>query len=324
MDPFNLLETYPNVHGKRNKESRGGGSSGPQKKKKKKKFVVFLDKDNMPLSEHQKAMLLKDTFGVVQHSSKASDTMSGKLPEASTLITSNSMISERILPIQPPPTSQPIPVISKTPEASTHIIYEPILLLPPSKSPTIKPATETPQVSETLLQQQQQISSPSSHSQLQISPTTPSFVYDPQPTNPNFTTSRTPPSRVSDVHVSEGTPKGIFNYEPKSVISNPKSPLITTPSVFGPDFDESKIDLTVSYPKPPKPSSNIGKIMRKFESESRSRLHEAMTISCSSANPAKSDFAGETYKRWINSKIFRLNNFGYKVSERNFLLGLFP
>lgn len=31
VDPFNLLETYLDIHGKRKKESRGEGSSRPQK-----------------------------------------------------------------------------------------------------------------------------------------------------------------------------------------------------------------------------------------------------------------------------------------------------
>lgn len=65
MDHFNLPETYPDVHGKRKKEYRGEESSRSQKKKKKKKDVVLLDEDEVPLSERQKAMLLKDTFGVI-------------------------------------------------------------------------------------------------------------------------------------------------------------------------------------------------------------------------------------------------------------------
>lgn len=62
----------------------------------------------MPLSESQKAMLLKDTSGVFQSSSRASDIASSKLPTDSTQFTSDSIISERILPIQPPHPSQPI------------------------------------------------------------------------------------------------------------------------------------------------------------------------------------------------------------------------
>lgn len=34
VDPFNLPETYPDVHGKRKKEFRGEGSFRAQKKKK--------------------------------------------------------------------------------------------------------------------------------------------------------------------------------------------------------------------------------------------------------------------------------------------------
>lgn len=61
----------------------------------------------MPLSEHEKTMLLKDMSGVVQQSSKFSETTTyGKIPEASNLVISDSVISERILPIPSPPTSQ--------------------------------------------------------------------------------------------------------------------------------------------------------------------------------------------------------------------------
>lgn len=62
--PFNLPETYPDVHGKRKKESIWEWSSRPQKKKKK--VVVLLDEDEVPLSELHKAMILKDTSGVIQ------------------------------------------------------------------------------------------------------------------------------------------------------------------------------------------------------------------------------------------------------------------
>lgn len=63
VDPFNIPETYHDVHEKRKKESEGEGSSRPYKKKKK--ADVFLDEDEVPLSERQKSMLLKDTSGVV-------------------------------------------------------------------------------------------------------------------------------------------------------------------------------------------------------------------------------------------------------------------
>lgn len=92
----------------------------------------------------------------------------------------------------------------------------------------------------------------------------------------------------------------MFNFERGPVISDPETPQITIPSLptlFDPDINETKINLTVSYPKPPKPSPNIGKTLRKFESESRSRLHEAMIISRSSGNPTKSDYAWKAYRR---------------------------
>lgn len=116
----------------------------------------------------------------------------------------------------------------------------------------------------------------------------------------------------------------MFNYEPEPVLSDPESPPITIPLfplVFGSDLDETKIDLTVSYRKPSKTSPNISKILWKFESKSISHLHEAMIISHSSANLYESDSSWVAYRRWVNSKISRLNNFGYKVSERNFRYG---
>lgn len=90
VDPFNLLETYPDVHGKRKKEFRGEGSSRAQKKKN---IVIFQDEDEVPLSERQKVMILKDTSGIVQYS-----RVSGKLPYDNTSLNFDS-ISSRILPI---------------------------------------------------------------------------------------------------------------------------------------------------------------------------------------------------------------------------------
>lgn len=54
--------------------------------------------------------------------------------------------------------------------------------------------------------------------------------------------------------MSKGTPEGMFNYEHEPVLSDPELPPIIIPqfpSVFCPDLDETKIDLTVNYPKPP-------------------------------------------------------------------------
>lgn len=115
VDPFNLPKTYLDIHGKRKKEFRGEGSSRAQKKKK---IVVFLDEDEVPLCKRQKEMLLKDTFGVVQYSSRAYDVAYGKLPSDITQFNSGSIPSEMILTNQLPPSSQPI-------------VSEPIPLPPP-------------------------------------------------------------------------------------------------------------------------------------------------------------------------------------------------
>lgn len=127
--------------------------------------------------------------------------------------------------------------------------------------------------------------------------------------------------------MSDETPEGMFNFEPVSISSDLESPSIifpSFPSIYGPDFTETRINLTVNYPKPPKSSPNISKIMRKFESESKIRLYEAMTISHSSANPTASDSAWEAYKVWVNSKISKLKYFGYQLTERKFLYGFIP
>lgn len=59
VDPFNLPESYPNIHGKRKKELRGEGSFMPQKNAK---IVVFLDEDEVPLSERQKSNAFEGYF----------------------------------------------------------------------------------------------------------------------------------------------------------------------------------------------------------------------------------------------------------------------
>lgn len=63
---------------------------------------MFLDEDVVPLSERQKAMILKDTSGITQQSSKASDaTIPGKSFTARNLFVSNSHVFESVLPTQP-------------------------------------------------------------------------------------------------------------------------------------------------------------------------------------------------------------------------------
>lgn len=125
MDHFILPETCPDVHGKIKKEFRGEGSSRTQKKKK---IVIFQDEDEAPLSERQKAVILKDTSGVVMSSSRDYDISSGKLPSDITHFNSGSISSERILPI---------------PHPSQSTISKPIPL-PPSKSTFINPIIENP------------------------------------------------------------------------------------------------------------------------------------------------------------------------------------
>lgn len=127
--------------------------------------------------------------------------------------------------------------------------------------------------------------------------------------------------------MSEGTPEDMFNYEPKPKVSDSETPLVifpTLPTLYGPDPNETIIDLSVIIPKPPKPSPNIGKILRKFESNLRSHLHESMMISHSLADPDESNSAWEDYRRWIKSKISKLKDFGYDLSERNFCFGFVP
>lgn len=105
VDPFNLLDTYLNAYGKRKKSSKkkdaqGEGTFEPQKKKKK--VEMFLDEYGMPLSERQKAMILNETSGVFQESSKASDApIHGKSPMAITLFISDSNIFGNVLPTSP-------------------------------------------------------------------------------------------------------------------------------------------------------------------------------------------------------------------------------
>ncbi|XP_050916319.1 uncharacterized protein LOC127131441 [Lathyrus oleraceus] len=149
VDPFNLLETCHDVHGKRKKEFRDEGSSSAQKNKK----IFFQDEDEVPLSARQKAMILKDTSGIVQSSSRASDITSGKLPSDNTHFNSDSISSERILLIPPPSqsaVSKPIPL---PPSESTFI--NPIVENPIIETPIIEMhITETPLVSAPLLEKQ--------------------------------------------------------------------------------------------------------------------------------------------------------------------------
>lgn len=137
VDPFNLPNTCPDAYGKRKKDARGEGYFGPQKKKK---VEIFLDEDEVPLSECQKAMILKDTSGVVQQSSNASDaSIPGKSSTAKTFFVSDSNVSQSVLPTPPPPST------------SNNIVTipNPILQPPPTNITLLEPITETSIVSKT-------------------------------------------------------------------------------------------------------------------------------------------------------------------------------
>lgn len=85
----------------------------------------------------------------------------------------------------------------------------------------------------------------------------------------------------------------MFDFE-LEVTSLESSPIIlpSHPSVFGPDFDESRINLTIKFSKIQTPSSpDLGKIIMEFDSESKKRLEKEMNVSHSSANLATSDSA---------------------------------
>lgn len=73
----------------------------------------------------------------------------------------------------------------------------------------------------------------------------------------------------------------MFDFEP--TITSPESPPIIQSLhllIFGPDFDESKINLTIKYPKVQTPSSpDLGNVLTDFDSESKRCLEIVMTFS---------------------------------------------
>lgn len=125
VDPLNLPNDYPNVQVqlykiRRSRKDFEEWTFAP-KKKKKKKVAQFLDEDEVPLSEHQRHVLLRDTSGDAQQSTKApSKTTSSKSPTAKSIFVSNSVISEHVLPSQPSPYPSQNILISQPP--STNII----------------------------------------------------------------------------------------------------------------------------------------------------------------------------------------------------------
>lgn len=122
----------------------------------------------------------------------------------------------------------------------------------------------------------------------------------------------------------EGALEGMSNFEPgPKVYDSGRYEAIPSslPTIYGPDPHPTITDISVRIPSQPKPNPNIGNILKKIESDSRSCLHTGRWTSCLLPNPAESDAAWEAYKSCINSKISKLKNFGYKVSERNLCYG---
>lgn len=128
--------------------------------------------------------------------------------------------------------------------------------------------------------------------------------------------------------MSEGAPEGMFNFEHEPEVSNSEiyeETLSFTQYVYGPDPHPIINDVSVRNPSQPKPKQlNVGKILRKFELDSRSYLHAAMRTNYLSVNPTENDVTWEAYRSWMNSKISKLKNFGYKASKRNSSFGFVP
>lgn len=101
--------------------------------------------------------------------------------------------------------------------------------------------------------------------------------------------------------MSEDTPEGMFNFEPEPEVFDSKRYEATPsliPTVYGPDLHPTITDISVRIPSQPKPKQpNVGKIMKKFESDSRTYLNVAMRPSCLSSNLAESDATWVAYTR---------------------------
>lgn len=111
---------------------------------------MFLDENDVPLSEFQKAMILKDTSGVSQQSSKASDTpIPGKSLTTITLFVSDYNIFGSVLPTPPPPYRYPYPY--PYPSHNTFNIPNPIPQQPLTNITFVEPVTKNPIVSKNQL-----------------------------------------------------------------------------------------------------------------------------------------------------------------------------
>lgn len=115
----------------------------------------------------------------------------------------------------------------------------------------------------------------------------------------------------------------MFDFEP--IITSLESSPVIQPSIFGPDFDESRINLTIKYSKLPTQSSpDLGKVLTNFDSEPKRHLEIAMIVSHSTVNPAASDSTWETYISWMNSEISKIKDLGYTLDESKFRYGFVP
>lgn len=204
-----------------------------------KKVTVFLDEDELPLSERQKAMILKDPFGISQKSSKASNaTIPGKPSSTRNLFISNSHFYESILSTQP------------FPSPSHNTLPTPILI--PQPRPTNITSIELVIVYETRQHQQQQIPQTPPPPQLLLLPIPPPSknISAPQQTNPN-TTSKKSPSRDFANQESEGTSGGIFNFELEHIAFDSyagqhlDAPSLIVPRIYCP-YPNPNIDVFLS------------------------------------------------------------------------------
>lgn len=226
--------------------------------------------------------------------------MSGKSLTTINLFVYDTDVSENVLPTSPPPHtsntfSSPNPIF---------LSYQQQHILKLGYITTLEPVTVTPIVFENQLQQQQKPQTPSPPPILS-SPIPPSYldVYAPQSNNPNEPPIKSP-SRYSGDQESEGTPKGLFNFEPYHVVSDfddeqyTNLPSLVIPNVYGTNFHPTITDVSIRYPSQPKPKEpNTGKILKNIESDSKSFLHTVIWTSVLSTNPIESYAAWEAYWR---------------------------
>lgn len=106
--------------------------------------------------------------------------------------------------------------------------------------------------------------------------------------------------RDSGNQESEGTPEGLFNFEPEHIASDSDVeqhfdlPSLVVPHIYGLDPNPHIDEFSIRYLSQPKhKESNVGTIMRKFESDSKRCIHAAMRTSFLSYNPAEVILSGK-------------------------------